>query len=789
MKSLLIFLLSLPLIANSLLPQETAAVGEWKSYLSHNNARYCLQRGNDIFVMSDVGIARYNKDKIPAYQEFSTVDGFHGVTPNCLYLDEVSNYIVVGYKDGMVDFFQEPDKIYHYRDIFQTENFIDKQINKITRSGDFWYISTNFGIVVCDVAKQETRATYSKIGDNNPSTFVYTHEIFDNRLYAGLQKGIYSASLTSPNLADHSVWRNESNWDSTLPKGNYSNLAVFKDTLYAAIDFIESKQGFDTVMQFHSSTRWQTWGAAKRDTAIQRFQQEVGSMYFLAKTLKATKDALTLIKFYGATYFMTGTDAPEKGLRPIYNGEDTDLLFDLQANNVYNTSTGGLKRFSWTYFGTDLLSTRNQTTNNCLSLAVGKGELYIGPSGVGLSPSNEKGVFYKDLKENKWFICDETNSCMNSKLNNSFGEVFYDKSNSKCYALSWDQGFVELDKGHRIEDYDTLNTPLVGLGKNPNTGKYTQIRTCGIGRESNGTLWVTTYHYDAITISFQKPDKTWGTFQSPPWCLSMRDLLIDKNGYKWIVLDNGIAVFDDKTGGGRWRHLTSGKSQGDLPNAAVLSLANDQNGNVWVGTSAGVVVFYNTFNIFNALPQNDAVCPVLAARCLLKDESINCIAIDGANRKWFGTKNGVFVISSDGTEEVFRFTTENSPLFSNTISDIEIEPETGEVFIATDAGLISYMGRATEAKATSDSCFVFPNPVGVNYRGVVTIRGSVADATIKIVNITGHLVRELKSEGGQTIWDTKTATGERVSPGVYLALIANDEGQWAGLCKIVILGW
>ena len=61
----------------------------------------------------------------------------------------------------------------------------------------------------------------------------------------------------------------------------------------------------------------------------------------------------------------------------------------------------------------------------------------------------------------------------------------------------------------------------------------------------------------------------------------------------------------------------------------------------------------------------------------------------------------MFLLSEDGTEEILHFTKNNSPLFSDNIVDIVINPENGEVFIGTENGLISYRSNATEGVANS----------------------------------------------------------------------------------------
>jgi hypothetical protein len=55
---------------------------------------------------------------------------------------------------------------------------------------------------------------------------------------------------------------------------------------------------------------------------------------------------------------------------------------------------------------------------------------------------------------------------------------------------------------------------------------------------------------------------------------------------------------------------------------------------------------------------------------------------------------------------------------SNVINDIDINSLTGEVFIATAKGMISFKGIATKAEDLTN-VYVYPNPVRPQYDGTV----------------------------------------------------------------------
>ena len=147
----------------------------------------------------------------------------------------------------------------------------------------------------------------------------------------------------------------------------------------------------------------------------------------------------------------------------------------------------------------------------------------------------------------------------------------------------------------------------------------------------------------------------------------------------------------------------------------------------------------------------------------------------------------MWLFSDTGEALIHHFTTDNSPLISNTILDITINDADGEVFILTDRGLVSYRGTATQATATHQSVKVFPNPIRSGFDGTVGIQGLAPDATVKITSISGTLVQELQAEGGTATWDTRNYAGQRVSPGVYLLFSATAGGEETYVGKMAVV--
>jgi len=172
---------------------------------------------------------------------------------------------------------------------------------------------------------------------------------------------------------------------------------------------------------------------------------------------------------------------------------------------------------------------------------------------------------------------------------------------------------------------------------------------------------------------------------------------------------------------------------------------------------------------------------------LLNAINISCIAVDGADRKWYGSGNGVWLTSPEGDKIIQHFDMTNSPLISDQINAIAINGTTGEVFFVTDKGIISYRGDATDGGTQNGPFYAFPNPVKPGYNGPITIRGLVSNADVKITDVTGTLVYETTANGGEATWDGKNFSGRSANSGVYIVMVTNSDGSQTQMTKILII--
>jgi hypothetical protein len=321
----------------------------------------------------------------------------------------------------------------------------------------------------------------------------------------------------------------------------------------------------------------------------------------------------------------------------------------------------------------------------------------------------------------------------------------------------------------------------------------------GLATDASGNLWVATYGA-ASNLHVKKTDDTWISFRSPYAMTgnAISQLLVDDNGLVYMVSpqSNGLYVLntgntlEDKSDD-QWRQYRLGASQGNLPSNDVYCVAKDRNGSIWIGTARGIAIINCPGQA--AAEGCNAILPIIQqdnfAGYLFQDEQVTTIAVDGANRKWVGTSNGAWLVSDDGEQIIEHFNTGNSPLPDDHIYRITIDPATGEIYFATDKGLMSWHGTATEpaSEMKRDAVLVFPNPVKHDYTGPIAIRGLVENTRIKITDISGRMVFQTRASGGQAIWNGLDYTGHRPQSGVYLVFATGETGGEHVVTKIVFI--
>jgi hypothetical protein len=366
--------------------------------------------------------------------------------------------------------------------------------------------------------------------------------------------------------------------------------------------------------------------------------------------------------------------------------------------------------------------------------------------------------------------------------------------NNHVFVSTWGGGLLEYQNNTLINQFTEANSPLQTIIPG---AKY--VRVCGLAMDKNRNLYITQTEVPG-SIKILKPDGNWIvnydiTIEAP----TIGDLIITKSGQKWIVLPrgHGLFVLDDKNtpdqfGDDEYKKMLVTDSE-DKAISNIYSISEDLDGNIWVGTDQGPLIYYNPEKAFEndlkafriKIPRNDGSG---LADYMLGTETITAIAVDGANRKWLGTlSSGAYLLSPDGTTRLKNYNEANSPIFSNTIASISVDNKSGNVWFATSKGVISVREEATGGRDRFTDVYSFPNPVREDFTGNVTISGLMRNTQIRITDVSGNLVYKTISDGGQASWDLTTYNGNRVATGVYLVFCASSDGSQSCVTKILVI--
>ncbi|MFK7947653.1 MAG: hypothetical protein AB8G11_08690 [Saprospiraceae bacterium] len=764
-------------LTTSLIAQDIA-IGEWNAHLPFRKGISVTQSEDKVYLAYEAQIAIVDKEEL-SIERLHKVNGLSDVNIRTIRYNRKNLTLLVAYENGNIDLIKD-GQINNIVHIKETLTYTDKAINHISFDGDYAYLACNFGVVQINVVRNEIKGTFPF---SNPER-VNATAVFEGKIYAFTNEGVFEGDTTL-NLLDFSKWKKQDETNNIWTDTKSLSATLFQDKMYADID--------DTLKVFENN-RWENftvyeWSAGAFDTLSQFYNASYEIKYIepnytntgmvITWNGKISPARMTTLSSDG-TYFI--------GYNPQFFANLSQVIADEKGRRWYvDELRGGFYQAG----GTNSAISPNAPFNEGVQgLAVGENSQVWVASGTienWTGTGDNSGTYL--LNEGFWKRYSD-NSYVELEGVPDHIRVVNHPTNDKTYLGTFGNGIVEVD-GENITVYKE------GTSLQPDVLDQSKYKISGLTFDEDGNLWVSNYGADR-PISVFKTDGTWESFNAPSAFKRITDVIVDYNGYKWFATKSsgsgsGILVFDEGdlnvVGDERYAVLTSDNTE--LPNNDVISLAVDLDGEVWVGTSQGTMLFECTFDVF------EGTCPgrrvVTSANdfgdYLLKSQTINTVLVDGANRKWFGTTAGIFVQSDDGEEEVLRFNVDNSPLYSNNITTLAMDDETGEVYIGTDRGLISYKSDATKGTETHDETAIiaYPNPVRPDYEGPIAIRGLVEEANVKITDINGVLIYETRSNGGQAIWDGKDYNGRKAASGVYLVFSSRKDGLDAMVTKILFI--
>ena len=761
------------------------SIGTWRDHFPYKRCIDVCEANNFIFAATANSVFSFDQFT-GEINRFNKTNRLSDVGISALAFDPLSQFVIVGYSNGNVDLFNERE-VFNIPFIKFSTLIGDKTIYDIYPYGDRIFLSTGFGIVVIDVPGREIKETYF-IGTSGEAVRVRDIAIHNEVIYAVTEQGLRTADVNNTFLSNFENWTTAGNLPGTeVP----THIEFFNNEIVLAIPGAAS----DTV--WSKPVDGSTW--------VDRFPLE----NFRINQLWSNGEWFSVSGNYAYWYSRNNLDS-----RIVISMVAGNLLHTYNAIIGYNGYAWAADKFNGLMLSKDpfgfediLVSPQGPNSDDCRRITAYNNNVWIAHGGVGPSwgqNNNSDGI--SAYIDDRWIsFSADTMQSAGQHFNNSNQYVmdFMDFAvdpidNNNVYAASWEEGLLKIDIPNR-RIIPVNGTATTGPDSDGINDDYVRTAVAGVTYSKDGVLWCTNGYTKRALHALDRD----GNFYDYNFSTvigddeKIADILISNDGYIWAnVINEGLLVLNnnatlDVFSDDNFKLLTDDEGNGKLPSNDVLCMEEDLDGEVWVGTASGLSIFYNPASIFeegNFDSEQILIQQEGNTQILLETEAINCIEIDGSNRKWIGTKSsGAYLLSDDGLREVYHFTEENSPLPSNTVYDIGINHSNGEVFFATENGVVGFFSTATNFDNEMSNVRVFPNPVRPDYDGNITIDGLAYNTSVKITDIQGNILFETESEGGRAVWNGMLSDGSRPATGVYLVYVSTPLGTADEVRKLTFI--
>lgn len=765
-------------------------IGQWQDYLSFYEVHSVEKVGNKIYAATDVSLFSYDTKEY-ALEKITKLNGLSDVGISTIKSHEASGSLMVGYVNGKIDIMKNKS-VSSIPDLFLKEMNGSKRINHIFFIGNKALCSTDFGVVVVDIIKKEISETYI-IGDDAADLRVNQMTATSDSVFAATAQGVLGAPKNSYLLSFYQTWKRVSG-----DRRDYLSIVSMDNTIIASAangtsaDILEYNQG-----------RWNNRFTQSNFVTLKSLPNGMAvvsgkAIDFYDRTLNKT-DSIKSYTTEGqtmspnfSTIFIDENETQwigdaSHGLIQISNMGDSQIVPDGPVSNNISKlkATANVLYTVWGVahiFGLPVIPAESSIYRN------GSWTRLTGNNNTFLKGANNlNDIAIDPLDENHAFIS-SARSGIFEIFNDEIVEQFTETNSGveKVYVWHLVNGLVMDDEGNLFANNQSDFNPIV-----------VKPHVITDNSSSNNYGW---YRYDYVSDTkdtapwlHQTIHTSWGHFWAISYFRPAGLFVYDIAGTIDIATDDRYRYAGDSRDS-RASKLLIWDEDGKEINTTVTYIAEDKSGYIWIGTTTGILVYYRPREIFNIdrpiasrikIPRNDGSGN---ADYLLENEEISAIAVDGANRKWIGTTtSGVYLVSDDGTETISAFNMKNSPLLSNNIKSIAINPKSGEVFFATSKGIVSYRGTAIDGEVSYSAVKAFPNPVATNYQGLITVTGLKENSTVSIIDISGKLVYKAVSTGGQIVWNGKNVYNQELASGVYLVFATDQEGSESMVTKIMVI--
>lgn len=738
----------------------------WAGHFSYVSIKDISTSDEKIYVAAENAVFIYDP-RTDETKTISTVQGLAGNFITSLYYSPIQERLIIGYENGMIDIYDETEnKVIKVVDILDKMTIPPdrKRINNFYEHNGNLYISTKYGISVYNLNRLEFGDTYY-IGDFGTQINVVQLTIADEHIYAATESnGIRKANLNSGDLIDYENW-------STIVTGGFHAIASLGNEIYAG-------NANNTVLRVNPNGN---------TTQLQVFPQNILKFNTSENLLSITTSRSVSVYSSGFINEATITNVPDFNLNLL-----SGSVFNNQV--LLGTNEDGLLIVPFNGGQASQILPDGPIRNRPFAMDATSGQLWVVFGEVDIDYNPYTGGFRRygvsHLQDSVWHNIPYSE--LTTKLNGAepatlIKATINPKKPEEVYMSSYQFGLLKIVDDEPIILYNETNSALTKEGS-------AGIRISGTAFDKEGNLWMTQSLTEKGLIrltpegQFKKVDLS--NFIDVFNEVALTEMAISREGYVFFGgYYNGVMGYNPESQS--FGKIGANSGSGNLPSANVRALAVDAQNRLWIGTLRGLRVMHSPASFFQSgIPDSQPIIIMEndVPQELLYQQSITSIKVDGSNNKWISTaSSGVFYLSSNGQETLLRFTKDNSPLPTNNVQDIAIDPESGVVYFATTQGLVAYRGNAKAPRDNLDLLRAYPNPVRPGFNGNVTIDGLTSQANVKITDITGSLVYEAVSQGGSIQWDTTAFGKYKVRSGVYLIMVTTDDSSETKVAKVMII--
>ncbi len=745
------------------------ALGKWREHLSYSKLTHVEEAGDRIYGSSESALFYYDLDE-QSTTSLSKTNLLSDVGISTFAFDPQTKSVVVAYTNSNIDIISD-DRTFNINDIKRSNIGGDKRINNISFNDRKVYLSCGFGIVVLDTRRVEISETFY-LGSEGGMMNVNDVAFNDSLIVAATDNGLYMAPKNSQMLSIVTTWHIDNS--SLIAGQRVTQLAVDGNGKVLAL----VQNGDDTTLY-----------------------REVSQMTFAPMTtgritgFRVCNDRVVVCKDNSVELY--GSDGVfQKSFSTVEDIDITPHDAILGKDGRLWVAHDWASLISFNLDGTSLkyVNPGGPWTSNAYTVDAYDSVVYLSPGGhrttyEGTYKPAEVYIF----KNDEWRLLKDPNNYLRGK-NDILQTAVNPTDRNQVLASTWGSGILEITGDEATNFYDDSNSD--GAIVRFSQGDYNTVLTGGIAFDRKGNAWITNSLVDAALVVRYK-DGSWKNYNTMGVVSSDIDKIIWDSISDMKLFwgrQNKVFVHDGES---RLAYIDPNNGA-KLQTATVNCLVQDHNGQLWMGTNKGIKVIYSLAKVFDGGGNGEA-SPVACNNILFNEngiteylmayESVTCIAVDGANRKWVGTSTGgLYLLSANGLQQLEHFTSADSPLFSDKILSLAIMPWSGELFVVTDKGVQSYRASATYAFGSPlEDIHAFPNPVRPDYDGLIAIKGFSRNAIVHITDAAGNTVYSTKSDGGQAVWDGRNHEGKKVASGVYYVFASSEDGSVRSATKILVV--